>query len=258
MDLPPPCDVPPALVVVAGQSNALGYTLGPADLPPHLSRPLPDVWIWEPSKARFAPMTPGENTGAPNNPQAWGPEAQFAWRWRAAHPCAPLYVVKYARGDTGLAGDPGERDWAPTSPGELFDAAGDQIAAARAALAAQGLPLRVTALLWMQGEKDASDPAKALAYETNLRNFIAEVRSRWGDPRTVVHVGQIDRLGQGYPGWPDVRKAQARIVAADAHATLVDTDPLPRQAFDGLHLTGEAQVRLGDGFYDAQAVRAEP
>jgi hypothetical protein len=246
----PPCD-PPALIVVAGQSNALGYTLGPKDLPQHLRGPMPDVWIWNPSMGRFDALAPGKNTGSPNNPEAWGPEAQFAWRWRAAHGCAPLYVVKHARGDTGLAADPSQADWSPASSGELFEAASAEVAAAKASLASNSVPVRVAAVLWMQGEKDASDSAKAAAYETNLRAFIAQVRTGWGDARTIFQIGQIDRLGAGYPGWPEVREAQTRIADADDQVSLTDTDGFPRQPTDGLHLTAEAQVLLGDGFFEA-------
>ena len=35
--------------------------------------------------------------------------------------------------------------------------------------------------------------------------------------------------------------------------TLTDTDPFERQPADGVHLTAEGQVRLGDGFYEALA-----
>ncbi|HEY9234628.1 MAG TPA: sialate O-acetylesterase [Phenylobacterium sp.] len=250
MDLPPACE-PPALVVVAGQSNALGYTLGRSDLPPHLQTPVPDAWIWNPLRKGFEPLAPGSNTGAPNNPQAWGPEAQFAWRWRAAHPCAPLYVVKHARGDTGLAADPAARDWSISSRGELFDAASTEVSAAKAALAVRGAPVRVSAVLWMQGEKDATDRAKGDAYETNLRAFIARVRARWGDAQTVFEIGRIDDLGDGYPGASAVRRAQARVAETSEHVTLTDTDAFPRQPSDGLHLTAKAQVALGDGFFEA-------
>jgi len=252
MDLAPVCHTPPALIVVAGQSNALGYTLGPADLPHNFGRSVPDVWIWEASKARFTPMTPAQNTGSPNNPKAWGAEVQFAFRWRAAF-CSPLYIVKHARGDTGLAADPQELDWSPSSSGELFDATAAEIAAAKAALAAKGFTPRVKALLWMQGEKDASEESKGTAYEANLRDFISQVRTRWGDARTVIHIGQIDRMGPSYPGAAKVRLAQARVAASEKNVSLVDTDPLPRQAADGLHLTGQAQIRLGDEFFEAQA-----
>ena len=255
MELPsgPAADCSPALVIVAGQSNALGYTLGAVDLPPHLAAPLGTVMIWNAADRAFAPMRPGANTGSPRNPENWGPEAQFAYRWRQARACAPLYVVKYARGETGLAADPAERDWSPTSREELWDAATADIDAAKAALAAQGLR-RVSAILWMQGETDAQVPAKAAAYQTNLRAFVARVRARWGDAETIIHIGQIDDHGPSGPGWRQVRKAQAAVAASDARVTLTDTDSFERQAADGTHLTAEGQARLGDGFHDARPI----
>lgn len=243
-------DCSPVMVIVAGQSNALGYTLSAADLPPHLAMPGP-AQIWSPQARAFAPLQPGVNTGAPNNPQSWGPEAQFAYRWRQGHACAPLYVVKYARGETGLAPDPAARDWSPASHGDLWDAASAEIAAAKAALAEKGLTPRVRAVLWMQGETDADNPAKSRSYGANLGAFVAQVRARWGDNDTIVQIGQIDRPGP--IGWEAVRRAQAQFVAADRKTTLTDTDPFERQPADGVHLTAEGQVRLGDDFYETLA-----
>jgi len=105
-------DCLPVMVIVAGQSNALGYTLGAADLPPHLATPSL-AQIWNPQARAFVPLRPGANTGSLNNAQAWGPEAQCAYRWRQDHACAPLHVIKYARGETGLAADPAGRNWSP-------------------------------------------------------------------------------------------------------------------------------------------------
>lgn len=224
--------------MVAGQSNALGYTLGPADLPPHLRAPPKDVWIWQPARSAFAPLKPGANTGSPNNPGAWGPEAQFAWRWREAS-CAPLYIVKHARGETGLAADPAQKDWSPASRGELWDAATAELAAARKAAPAAA----VVAVLWMQGETDAAAPAKAAAYQANLAAFTREVGARWGGQ--TIAIAQIDRRGGA---WNQVRAAQAKVAAADI--AVIDTDPFPRQP-DGVHLTAKAQVQLGDAFFEA-------
>ena len=233
------CHEPPALVVVAGQSNALGYTLGATDLPPHLRAPPKDVWIWDPARGAFAPLQPGANTGSPNNPGAWGPETQFAWRWRKAS-CARLYIVKHARGETGLAADPVQKDWSPASRGELWDAATAQLAAARQAAPAA----RLAAVLWMQGETDATSPAKAAAYPSNLAAFVSEVRARWGGE--TITIAQIDRRGAG---WDQVRAGQAAVAAAPDVA-LVDTDAFPRQP-DGVHLSAKAQVQLGDAFFAA-------
>lgn len=250
-----PPDCAPALIVVAGQSNALGYTLGPIDLPPHLRKPVARVQIWDPARRGFAPLQPGVNTGTPNNPRAWGPEAQFAFRWSQAHPCGELYVVKYARGETGLAPDPAHADWSPASAGEVWDQATAQVDAAKAALKKQEPAARVEAVFWMQGETDAQDPAKASAYQQNLTRLIMRIRSRWGDDQTSVYVAQIDRPPGSNAGWDTVRQAQTAVAASTPNVHLTDTDPLPRQPADGVHLTGAGQVGLGERFYELHRTR---
>lgn len=242
-------DCQPIMVVVAGQSNALGYTLSATDLPPHLAVPAGGAMIWDQERRAFANLRPGTNTGSPNQPRNWGAEAQFAYRWHAEHPCARLYIVKYARGETGLAPDPARPDWSVRSPGELWDKATAEINAAKAALATRGLRPPLAAVLWMQGETDGETPAKAAAYEVNLKAFVDGVRTRWGDERTLVHIAQIDRPVPAKPGWETVRKAQAAVVASTPGAALIDTDPFERQPSDGTHLTAQGQVRLGDAFY---------
>lgn len=249
-----PAECAQVLVIIAGQSNALGYTLGSADLPPHLRAPIARVQIWDPAARAFAPLQPGVNTGAPNNPRNWGPEAQLAFRWSQEHTCGGLRLVKYARGETGLAADPDDRDWSPASNGDVWDRATSEIDAAKTALKTEGLSLRVDAVFWMQGETDAQDDEKAAAYRQNLTDLVMRIRTRWGDEQTDVYVGQIDRP-PGSKGWEQVRQAQAATAASVPDVDLVDTDPFPRQAADGVHLTGQGQIRLGDGFYEQYRTR---
>ncbi len=249
-----PADCASSLIVVAGQSNALGYTLGPADLPPHLGTPIAKVQVWDPARRAFAPLQPGVNTGSPNNPGAWGPEAQLAFRWSRDHPCGDLRVVKYARGETGLASTPNDRDWSPSSHDDVWDQATSELDAAKAALKTQGLSLRVEAVFWMQGETDAQDAAKAAAYRQNLTDMVMRIRTRWGDGQTSVYVGQIDRP-PGSKGWERVRQAQAAVATAVPGVHLIDTDPLARQPADKVHFTASGQIQLGDGFYDQYSAR---
>lgn len=235
-------DEPAAIVVVAGQSNALGYGLTAADLPPSLATPDPDVRIWD--GARFQPMAAGRNTGFGPQPGAWGPEAGFARAWRAAHPDAPLHVVKFARGSTPLAASPG-RDWSPGTQ-ELFAAATTEIEEAKAALAVNGGPARVVAILWVQGEADAVDPAKAAAYGPNLAGLIQAIRRDWSSEAPIV-VGQT---GPGLPYAKAVRAGQAAVASPEGRVAVVDTGPLPRQA-DGLHIAADGQARLGAAMAEA-------
>ena len=250
-----PPDCAPALVVVAGQSNALGYTLGPDDLPPHLRGPIARVMIWDSASQAFTPLQAGVNTGTANNPGAWGPEAQLAFRWRQDHPCGDLYVVKYARGETGLARDPAHSDWSPSSAGEVWEKATAEVEAAKATLRGQNQALRVGAVFWMQGETDAEDTRKAAAYQQNLSSLVMHIRARWGDEQTRIYIGQIDDPPGSVTGWDEVRRAQAAVAAATPEVHLTDTDALPRQPSDGVHLTGAGQVGLGERFYELYRAR---
>jgi hypothetical protein len=223
------------LVVLAGQSNAVGYGLTTADLP--AGPPDSDVLIWQGD--RFAPLRPGTNTGSLRQPSTWGPEVGFARAWREAHPGRRLYLVKHARGSTPLAPAAGP-DWSAGS-GELFAEATTKVEAAKAALAAQDLKPRLVGVLWIQGEADAGDAAMAGAYRANLTRLIKAMRLGWSAPGAVVVVAKI-------PDWggraDEVRAAQAQVDEADTLTVSVDAQGLPMQD-DGLHLAAEGQLRLG-------------
>jgi len=156
-------------VIVAGQSNALGYTVTAAELPAGY---VPDarVQIWTPDG--WATMDPGHNTGTANNPEAWGPEVGFALAWGRDHGADDvLRIVKSAKGSTGLAADANALDWSPFSRGELFDTTTDMVTAS----GAQG-----ATVLWYQGETDAADPVKARDYWDNLNMLRNIAGGEWG------------------------------------------------------------------------------
>lgn len=236
-----------ALVVVAGQSLALGFGVSPTELPPAW-RAGPDVMIWRTD--HFEVMQPGVNTGTPANPQAWGPEVGFAIAWREHHPGETLYLVKSAKGSTGIADDPTQLDWSPASH-ELFDAATADIAAAKVTA---WLP--VSAILWVQGQQDAIDPAKAAAYQANLGELFLHMRvdwAGWDTPIILARIGDAAHL----PYQDLVRAAQAQVDAADPLTVMVDADSFALQA-DHLHLSGAGEVQLGAAMQGALADIEEP
>lgn len=229
------------LIVVAGQSNALGYRLTGADLPTGAYDPDPRVRIW--TGRNFATLAPGRNTGAPANPQCWGPEVAYARAWLADRSRGALHVVKLARGSTALAAN-ADRDWAPES-GELFAETAAAVRAARRTLP-DGTP--VSAILWMQGEQDAAQQETAEAYGANLARALPVMRQRWGDPTTPVLLG---RIAPSLRYAEVVRAAQAAVDAADPLAVSVDTSGYPLLP-DRLHYAAEGQLRLGAAFYAAR------
>lgn len=221
-----------ALLIVAGQSNALGFGVTPRELPPGY-RPDPLVRIW--AGTRFVPMRAGVNTGTAWHPEAWGPEVEFARQWRRRNPDRALHVVKVVRGSSSLAPDPASKDWSPRT-GELFAETRAQAAAARAAL---GGPAE-TVILWHQGEADAADPARAAAYAGNFAEFKARATAEWGGPGARLVAARIN--GALWSRSP-VYQVQTRHGA-------YSTDGFPLQP-DRLHLSGAGQIRSGAAAYSS-------
>lgn len=234
-----------ALIVLAGQSNALGFRVQASDMPAAITAPNPHALIWNPAAQAFEVMLPGVNTGTPNNPTAVGPEAEFAARWTAEHPGETLYIVKAVKGSTGLAADPDQLDWSPHSKGELFDTTTAQVEAAKAASGVS----KVSAILWVQGEQDAVSAAKASGYAFNLIDAFAEMRAKWGDASTPIVLGRLSDT-------PRLEHADGVQLGQDIAASFlpgvaeVQTDGLGMQA-DQLHFDAAGQVGLGDELYDA-------
>lgn len=227
------------LVILAGQSNAVGHKLGPADLPPGTA-PDAKVKIWR--DGRFQTFAPGVNTGGPNTPAAWGPEVEFVRRWRADHPGETLFLVKVAKGSTGVVRDPAAWDWSPASRGEQYDLATAQVHAAKARLH----HLDRVVILWIGGENDTVSAAKAAAHEAALTALFARMRADWWIAGPTLVVARI--ADEWDPDGP-VRAAQTRLGG-------FSTDDLPMQP-DRAHFSAEGQVRLGGAFYEAWKARAE-
>lgn len=229
------------LIVVAGQSNAVGFGLSGADLPAQARFLGARVQILV--GKRFEPMTAGINTGAPHAPRAWGPEVGFSRAWLKDHAIGTLYIVKEARGSTSL--DPNTNPtWSPSRRRSLFDSA-----TAAVLLAERITNLHPSGVLWMQGEADATNAGYAAAYPERLSDLIAEMRVAWRLGAAPVLIGRISRA-DALPFEASVRRAQDLAPLSDSLVRAVDTDRLPQQS-DHLHFSAAGQLALGAGFYAA-------
>lgn len=242
------------LFIFAGQSNSRGVYLTTANVPSYLRVSDPRICIWSPLRTQWETLNNGvnnvDNTGyGTGGLQNWGAEAEFTYRWRQDNPNRTCYILKFEFIGS-LEPYTTQDDWNAASTGEYFDIAVSRINAAKAALAAQGLRARVGAIMWMQGENESSRGLEiASRYQDQMRDFFWNVRARWGDDRTRVIVGRIS----AYSGWADgatIRACQARYVASDSLARLVDTDSYPMQA-DNFHYNAAGQVSLGADMYAA-------
>jgi hypothetical protein len=268
---------PPRLtiVVVAGQSNALGYQSYVVDPKTHK-----DVFTdgagtaadrrvlltWDESGVAgggIPPVsldTPQRLSGAPS--PVFGPEVGLA-RYLFTHGHRNLLIVKVAFSGSSLAAD-----WVP--------AAADYKAMVRAVGAAtlwateHGWRPIVSAFYWMQGETDAMSASTAQAYGANLKALIGNVRRSIGLSSAAPFViGEIDLTDYikfelvhhlcttagctGETLWnKEVMSAQKK--AAGTHVFVTSTSSLARYE-DFLHLTNTSELALGKVFGELSAKR---
>jgi hypothetical protein len=225
--------------IVAGQSQATTFGMSRRTLP---FRWIPDpeafVWVWDDERrtGRWEPYAPGVNS-APKG--RWGPEAQLIRMFRRDHPDAPLAIIKYAPGQTGVAEDPDQRDWNVHSRGEAWD---NLAAMTDAALKTCGLSL--DAVFWMGNHNDGMRADKAALTGRNMADLVGASRTLWG-PGLRWIVGLPDDTA---PFYATVRAGLVGLDRSDPLMTSFDTSRYTTQ-LDGLHYDAASVIRLGTDFY---------
>ncbi|KAJ4830729.1 hypothetical protein Tsubulata_015603 [Turnera subulata] len=104
----------------------------------------------------------------------------------------------------------------------------------------------IKCLLWYQGESDASQESDAVAYKGNMEKLIENVREDLGLPSLPII--QVALASGDHKYLEKVREAQLGISLPNV--TCVDGMGLQLKE-DNLHLTTEAQVKLGHMLADA-------
>ncbi|PSS29310.1 Carbohydrate esterase [Actinidia chinensis var. chinensis] len=151
-------------------------------------------------------------------------------------------VVKERVGVVGLVpcavGGTALKEWARGT--ELYE---NMVKRTKAAVASGG---EIKAVLWFQGESDASSQQDAESYKANMEIFIHDVRSDLQLPSLpIIQVAIVS----GDAKYMDVvREAQKSI--ALPNVVCVDPMGLPLGP-DNLHLTTQSQVQLGHMLADA-------
>ncbi len=230
------------LILVAGQSNAVGFDAKPTLLPAdpadreimfwwRCGDPPPDErdstsggkWSHLQAQPLGDPRPPRANRQYGNFAQpegGFGPEIGFG-RTLFAKEKRPLAIVKAAFSGTAMAGD-----WNHAQPGKgdsCYRALVAETKAALAAASAQGITLRPRALVWVQGESDAT-PAAAPVYEKALGDMIAALRQDLGAPQLIALIGVNTQFGGGKnPLMPRVVEAQQALARRDPRCAYVDT-----------------------------------
>lgn len=217
-----------ACVVIAGQSNAVGQGVK-SSLPARYTAGWPHI-----EYAYRLACEEDDGAAACGYVGTWGdvryPTSGFGIEASMGQLMRPnTRLLKHATNSTDLA-----EDWAPYAETGyvLFN---------RLITAITVESADVTDIVWIQGEADANNSAKANAYNANLRAFIAALRRSISENLQFWIVYLHADCGRG--GASIVRAAQVDVAAAHRfnHAIIPDaiTD------YDGLHYGNDGLIHLG-------------
>lgn len=231
------------LILVAGQSNAVGYDAKPTLLP---ADPLDEkVMFWwkcgDPPPDDHDSTSGGKWThlqaqplGNPDKEKkiarqygnfaqkegGFGPEIGLG-RALQANEGKKLAIVKAAFSGTSLGGDWNHSDSGPG--GACYRALVAETQAAIAAAKEKEITFRLRALVWVQGESDANTNA-APPYTKRLGDMIVALRKDLDAPELLALVAVNTRFGGGKnPFMPQIVEAQKALAEVDPLCVYVDT-----------------------------------
>ena len=263
------------LILVAGQSNAVGYdayaeelSADPKDATTmfwwRVGDPPPDEFDGTSARQwttlQFQPRTPamsgdaakktGRQYGNFNKKTkgGFGPEMGLV-RTLATKESRPLAVIKTAFSGTSVAAD-----WNVGLPGKAdacYRAMIDEAKAALAAAQAKGVTLRPRAFVWVQGESDAN-AKDSPAYAANLSAMLKSLRAELAAPDLTLLLGVNTRFGNGKNAFmPKVVEAQQEVAAALPRARYVDTAGAETLPPSHTHFTAVGTLEIGRRFAEA-------
>ncbi len=262
--VPPPTYTSASFYIIAGQSNcgrAEISQMSASQKAIYATGSVPNQYIFNPGYSasinKFNPLTPGTNTMLYNwnNLDEFGPETALSTLFASAS-SQPRYYLKYGIGSTFLSGS-APLDWYPA------DTYNNNLKAyinnAVQQLKGQYINPTLKAVIWMQGENDATVSASAYYYGDNLTYFFKDFDSWWVNAYQLLNIpsssyekviGRISSFGDGTEVYrSNVRAAQLNYTStASNNATMINTDNYPT-ASDGTHYNATGQIQFGTDIY---------
>ena len=263
------------LILVAGQSNAVGYDAYAEELPAdpkdagtmfwwRVGDPPPDEFDGTSARRwttlQFQPRTPAKPAvdgkklarqyGNFNlkTKGGFGPEIGMVRTLRTKE-SRPLAVIKTAFSGTSVAGD-----WNVGQPGQAdacYRAMVDEAKAAIAAAKGKGVTLRPRAFVWVQGESDAN-AKDAPVYAANLTAMLKKLRAELEAPDFMLLLGVNTRFGNGKNAFmPKVVEAQKQVAATLPRARYVDTSEAETLPPSHTHFTAKGTLEIGRLYAEA-------
>ena len=235
------------LILVAGQSNAVGFDTNPDQLPEspidkkvrfwwRCGDPLPDKYdSTSHNKWTFLQV---QSKGKPNTDKklkrqygnfkfakgGFGPEIGLA-RYLYAKQHHRLAIVKVAFSGTNVADD-----WDHSGKekrGACYRSLVKETKSAIKAAQANGRELKLRALVWVQGESDANK-TDAVTYEKNLGVMIQSLRKDLNAPKMIILLGVNTKYRKGKNLFmPKIIQAQQSLAGYTSRCEYVDTSTAP-------------------------------
>jgi hypothetical protein len=240
---------PIKVFLLGGQSNMLGEGIT-AELPSPYNQAQSAVKFW--NNGGWTDLQGGFGYVPTPYRSLFGPEVTFGYRLHQLFPSDSIYLVKLGVDGSNLA-----QRWNPNG-NDLYPTFKSLVNGAMANLTAAGKSPTIAGMIWMQGERDASDPAMAAAYGNNLKNFITAVRTDFHTPNMAFVAGRILTYWGTTANNTLVRTAQQTAPGAVGHASWINTDDLGRATLgysdDQGHYGTQGQIDLGIRFANQFAV----
>ncbi len=263
------------LILVAGQSNAVGFDAYAEELPAdprdadtmfwwRVGDPPPDEFDGTSARQwttlQFQPRTPampaidGKKVARQygnfnlKTKGGFGPEIGMI-RTLTTKESRPVAVIKTAFSGTSVAGD-----WNVGLPGKAdacYRAMIDEAKAALAAAKSKDLILRPRAFVWVQGESDANAKDSSV-YAANLTKMLQSLRADLSAPDLILLLGVNTRFGNGKNAFmPTVVAAQTEVAATLPRARYVDTAGAETLPPSHTHFTAVGTLEIGRRYAEA-------
>ncbi len=178
----------------------------------------------------------------------FGPEVGLSMELSKNYPNKRFLLIKYAIGGASLL------DWSPNYDQQKAKITGHpefgnmykRLIMLTDSLT-KGHQVKIRALLWMQGERDARIPEAGVDYYNNFELLINSIRKDLKSPDLPVIFGKVNPPPDRYPALDTVVGAQMRISQELPNTYLIDTDDLEKWE-DDLHYSSNGQIDLGVKF----------
>jgi lysophospholipase L1-like esterase len=219
------------IYLMAGQSNMMGFGK---------THHLPATFRKTPSNVTFYYQ------GRPRKLAQYshfGPEVSFAHHVARAFPNDQHIIVKFAATGSHI------QQWMPGQP--LYQGMLRQLQ-----FSIEEKNPEIAAVIWMQGESDALNQARASQYTNNLRRFITTLRKDLKAPHSLFIMGEINPLGKDFPLVKNIQTSQRQIRSQVRNTMLTPANDLGK-IFDNIHYSAQGQMELGKRFAKAYISRAQ-